>query len=404
MRTAAASLRHNAWFWAAVAVLAVLAWQALTVYANYGGNWTGLFCTGQRTRLPANLEATTQRHSSPFGYDGQYYRLLAHDPFLLHGTAAFLDGPLVRSRRILVPLSAWILAAGRPGLIDGAYILVIAGFIFGGVYWLASILVRQGRHAAFGLLFLVVPAIVVSIDRMTVDLALGALTAALAYQLISGRDKGPALWLTLAAAGLVRETGLLLPFGCVLAAAYRRDFRKALLWSSAALPTLCWFAYLQFHALPPSAVTVAQVVPHWLEPRHWQLGLFSRALHPLPYPYTPALVLLARVIDLIALAATAAAAVLGALRLRATQSGSLRVVLALHVALVFALTANFFWATPFGYTRPLAPLFVLLLVGDGMPVGYAALARAALLSVLVDLRLFTEIKGQVFGILRWFVN
>jgi len=401
MRAGAANLRHNAWFWAAVAVLLVLAWQALTVHANYGGNWTGLFCTGQRTRLPANLEAVTRRDGSPFGYDGQYYRLLAHDPFLRHGTAAFLDGPLVRSRRILVPLSAWVLAAGRPGLIDGAYILVVAAFLFGGVYWLASILVRQGRHAAFGLLFLAVPATIVSIDRMTVDLAVGALTAALAYQLISGRDKGPPLWLTLAAAGLVRETGLLLALGCVLAAAYRRDFRKALLWSSAAVPALCWFAYLQFSALPPSAVTVAQVVPRWLEPHHWQFGLFSRALHPIPYPYAPALLLLARVIDWIALGATAAAAVVGALRLRATRSGSLRVVLALHAALVFTLTANYFWVTPFGYTRPLAPLFVLLLVGDGMPAGYGALARAALLSALVDLRLFTEIKAQVFGMLHW---
>lgn len=403
LRAAALNLRHNAWLWPAVAVLLVLAWQALTVYANYGGNWTGLFCTGQRTRLPANLAPGTWRNAAPLGYDGQYYRLLAHDPFLVHGTAAFLNGPLVRSRRILVPLSAWILAAGRPGLIDAAYILVIAAFIFGGVYWLGRILVRQGRHAAFGLLFLVVPATIVSIDRMTVDLALGALTAALAYQLISGRDKGPGLWLTLAAAGLVRETGLLLASGCVLAAVYRRDFHKALLWSSAAVPALCWFAYLQFYALPPSEVTVAAAVPHWLAP-HWQFGILSRALHPQHYNYVPALLLLAQGIDLIALAGVAAAAVVGALRLRATQSVTLRAVLALHVLLVFALTDRGFWITPFGYSRPLAPLFVLLLVGDGLPAGYRALTRAALISGLVDLRLFSEIKAQVFGVLHWLVS
>jgi hypothetical protein len=402
MRAHAMSLRQNAWFWASAAVVLVLGWQALTVHVNYGGNWTGLFCTGQHTRLPANLEAGTWRNSSPFGYDGQYYRLLAHDPFLLDGTAAFLDGPLVRSRRILVPLSAWILVAGRPGLIDGAYVLVIAAFAFGGVYWLSSILIRQDRHAAFGLLFLAVPATIISIDRMTIDVALGALTAAVAYQLISGRDRGPALWLTLAAAGLVRETGLLLALGCLLAAAYRRDYRKALLWSSAALPALCWFAYLQFHALPPSAV--AQAVPKWLAPHHWQFGILSRALHPLPYPYTPGLLLLAHVFDWIALAATAAAAVMGLLRLRTTRSESLRAVLGLHAVLLFVLIQNFFWVTPFGYARPLAPLFVLLLVGDGRPAGYRALARAALVSMLVDLRLFTEIKAQVFGILHRFVG
>ena len=403
MRADTASLRHNAWFWAAVAVVGVLAWQALTVHANYGGNWTGLFFTGQTTRLPANLEPGTRRDSSPYGYDGQFYRMLAHDPFLLHGTAEFLDGPLVRGRRILVPLAAWILAAGRPSLIDGAYILVMAGFVFGGVYWLASILVRQDRHAAFGLLFLAVPATIVSIDRMTVDLVVGALTAGVAYRLVSGRDKGPGLWWMLAAAGLVRETGLLLALGCVLAAAYRRDFRRALRWSSAAIPALCWFAYVQ-HALPASAIAAEQWIPSWARPDSWEFGLFSRALQPLRYPYTPTLLLLARLIDWAALGATAAAAVMGALRLRATQSGSLRAVMALHVALVLAMTNSFFWLTPFGYARPLAPLFVLLLVGDGMPAGYAALARAALVSVLVDMRLFTEIKAQVFGVLRWFLG
>ena len=61
-------------------------------------------------------------------------------------------------------------------------------------------------------------------------------------------------------------------------------------------------------------------------------------------------------------------------------------------------------ATPFGYTRPLAPLFVLLLAGDGMPAGYGALARAALVSILVDLRLCAEIKAQAFGVLRWFLG
>ena len=400
MRAYTASLRHNAWFWAALAVVAVLAWQSLTVHANSGGNWTGLFFTGRTTRLPTSLQPGTRRDSSPGGYDGAYYRMLAHDPFLRHGTAAFLDQPLIRSRRILVPLAAWILAAGRPGLIDGAYILVVAGFVFSGVYWLASILVQQGRHAAFGVLFLAVPATIVSIDRMTVDLAVGALTAGVAYRLISGRDKGPGLWLTLAAAGLVRETGLLLALACVLAAAYRRDFRKALLWSSAAIPALCWFVYVQ-HALPAGMLAGSESIPAWLRPQSWEFGLFSRALDPVSYSYTPTLLLLARMFDWTALAATAGAAVMGALRLRATQSGPVRAMLALHVALVLALTNSAFWITPFGYARPLAPLFVLLLAGDGMPAGYGALARAALVSVLVDLRLFTEIKAQVFGVLRW---
>ena len=187
MRTATAGLRQNAWFWAAVAVVGVLAWQALTVRANYGGNWTGLFCTGQTAPSPQTssvaptatvrrmaMTASTTGCSLAIRFCGPFSRP-APDPFAPDSRAA--DGLDARGR--------------PPGLIDGAYILVMAGFVFGGVCWLASILVRQGRHAVFGLLFLAVPATIVSIDRMTADLAVGALTAGVAYRLISGRDKGP---------------------------------------------------------------------------------------------------------------------------------------------------------------------------------------------------------------------
>ena len=80
---------------------AVLGWQALTVHANYGGNWTGLFRTGGAMRAPERLAASTFRNRDPQGYDGQFYRYLAHDPFLQQGTAAYFDDALLRSRRIL---------------------------------------------------------------------------------------------------------------------------------------------------------------------------------------------------------------------------------------------------------------------------------------------------------------
>jgi hypothetical protein len=221
----AVAARPRPWRWAVLGAVLVLAWQALTVQANYAGNWSGLFRTGTLVSVLPQLASSTFRDPSPHGYDGQYYRFLAHDPFLRSGASAYLDGPKVRASRILVPLAAWALAAGRPGLIDAAYVLVLAGFIFAGVYWLASIMLRLGRPPALGLLFLVIPATVVSIDRMTVDVALGALTAGFVLYFLEDRE--PGMWLTAAAAGLVRETGLLLVAACVLAALFRRDFRQS---------------------------------------------------------------------------------------------------------------------------------------------------------------------------------
>lgn len=235
-------LRASPWAWAALAVSLVLAWQALTVRANYAGNWTGLFRTGHAGALPLRLASGTFRNANPFGYDGQYYRMLAHDPFLRRETASYLDSPLLRSRRILVPLAAWALAGGRDGWIDGAYVLVVAACVFLGVFGLAKTMQLHGRHPAWGLLFAVVPAVPIAVDSMTVDVAIAALTACFAYRLASGSDRG--LWWILASACLVRETGVLLAAACALAALARRDVRKACLWASAALPTLVWYGYL----------------------------------------------------------------------------------------------------------------------------------------------------------------
>ena len=85
--------------------------------------------------------------------------------------------PPLRYRRILVPALAWALALGRDSAIHAAYLAVILGFVFLGVYWLARAIESRGRHPAWGLMFVIMPASLVSMDRMTVDVALAALTA-----------------------------------------------------------------------------------------------------------------------------------------------------------------------------------------------------------------------------------
>lgn len=142
---------------ALAAFLAVLGWQALTVRANYSGNWTGLFRTGANAPVPSALLPSTLRNAHPVGYDGQFYRILAHDPLLRHGAAAFLDAPALRAGRILIPALAYAIAAGQPAWIDAAYILLIDASIAAGVFLLALLFLHYGRPAPFGLLFLLLP-------------------------------------------------------------------------------------------------------------------------------------------------------------------------------------------------------------------------------------------------------
>jgi hypothetical protein len=391
------SLRASPWAWAALAVSLVLAWQALAVRANYGGNWTGLFRTAHAGALPPRLAFGTFRNASPFGYDGQFYRMLAHDPFLRRDTASYLDAPLLRSRRILVPLAAWALAGGRDGWIDGAYVLVVAGCVFLGVYALAMTMQLYGRHAAWGLLFVVVPAVPIAVDSMTVDVAIAALTACFAYRLASGSDRG--LWWILASACLVRETGVLLAAACVVVALAKRDVRKACLWGSAAIPTMVWYGYL--YRVLPAAALAEGFVPTWFYP-HASAGMLMRTVDPPRHLQLATGVQgLVRALDFVALLATLLTIAAGIALLRKMRPPAIGAAFLLYLGLVLAATDKDFWNTPYGYTRPIAPVFLLPLVAAGSIRQRWVLPAVAVLPALVDLRILGEMETLAVGVLRF---
>jgi hypothetical protein len=372
---------------AALAVLLVLAWQTITVHVNYQGNWTGLFRIGSQKKLPPALAQEAFRNASPTGYDGQYYLILAHDPFLRNSAAAYLDEALMRSRRILLPAMAWALAAGRPTFIAGAYVIVVLAFIFAGAYWLARIQMFQGRHPAWGLCFLAMPPVLVAVDSMTVDVAIAAAAAGFAWHLITGRVS--ALWLILAAAALVRETGLLLVAACAFASIYQRDWRKAALWTTAALPAFFWYCYLQA-VLPVAAAT--ELIPHGMP------GYLLRMLVPIPYTqFSPLLRTVARVLDELALVSTLTLAVISIARLRSVRPTAQKIAQVLYVVMLFAMTGHYFWYSAYSYGRTLAPIFVLPITGDRPRI-------ALTLALLVDLRILAEFQSQAQHILHWLVG
>jgi hypothetical protein len=192
---------------AVFAVLGVFAWQAAFVEFKFGGNWTALFLSGDQFPLPPSLAGDgVYRFPGSHGYDGQFYHFIAHDPLLLTDAVNYVDSPELRWRRILVPGLAHILALGQPGWIDSAYVAVALAAIFLGVYWLAGFSRLHDLPAYFGLAFLAVPAVLVAIERMTVDVALAALAVGFIYY---GRE-GPmwAFYTMLMLAPLARETGL----------------------------------------------------------------------------------------------------------------------------------------------------------------------------------------------------
>jgi len=69
----------------------------------------------------------------------------------------------------------------------------------------------------------------------------------------------------------------------------------------------------------------------------------------------------------------------------------------LFVLLIFSITARGFWSSAYGFSRPFAPLWVLLLAGDRP-------RTALMLSLLLDLRVSVEFQSQALRIFEWFVG
>ena len=328
-------------------VLAI-AGQFLTVHFNYHGDPTALFFTGRQTVIPDSLGESLYRAPDEVGFDGQFYHLIAHDPFLRKGYSASVDNARLRWRRILVPLAAFLLAFGRAGWIDTAFFTVTAAFVFLGVYWLACLARIHKLHAAYGLLFLTLPAVFISLERMTVDVAVTALAIGFALYL---RNPGWKLFAVLAAAPLARETGLILAVGCCLHELLRRNWR-GLAWSGAsALPFALWAGFVHLRT-PPDATVWAAPFPFF--------GLVRRTLDPFPFEISGAWVGAAAVTDYLGIVAIWIAIAAAFVLARSKPRDPIALAGLGFVLLAAVLGKADVWQQAYGFSRIFSPWFVLL--------------------------------------------
>ena len=366
---------------ALAAVLAVWCWQLATVHFNYAGNWTALFCIAPEWPRPACASSETLYTFPGSGYDGQMYHLIAHDPFMRRGAVAAMDDPPLRYRRILVPALAWALALGRDSAIHFTYFAVILGFVFLGVYWLARAMVIHDRNAAWGLMFVLMPGVLVSMDRMTVDVGLASLAAG--FVLYS--ESRWKLLLILVCAALTRETGLLLTAGYGVFLLSRRRFGDSLWAAATTVPAMIWYVYVSRNTPPEPPANMSTLIPlgGWIE----------RVAHPFAYnlPHWPALA--ATELDYVALAGVAL--MLGhAVWLAWTRSWNARAaaIYMFAVAIIF-IGSRSVWDDAFGYGRVITPLMVLLAAEDSV-----AFVPVAMIDARIGLNFLKQIMGVVRGL------
>lgn len=292
------SVIQSKWCWAGLAVLAALLWQAAIVHTRFGGDWTGLYYSGDRFRLPPELEEHTYRHRDSSGYDAQFYRLMAHDPLARKGCAGCFDAESYRRRRVAVPAMAWLLGLGQTRLIDFAYLAVIHLLIGAGVVLLSCLSESYGRHPAWGLAFLFYPATMNGVARLLPDLALGV---AVCGFLLWRQNRWVWAWVLLAAGCLTRELGVLTVAAAAGQELWRRRWGLAAMWASTALPALGWWASLWQRSAPGSD----SAKYGWLG-SHALIGFFDRIVSPVDYAQAPLVDLALQLSDTAAVAGLAA--------------------------------------------------------------------------------------------------
>lgn len=376
-----------------LAAALALSWQALTVRYNFEGNWTGLFYTGGNLSVPPELNRERiYTLAGKIGYDGQYYHYIAHDPFRLKGFEKYMDAPRLRYRRILVPLTAHLLAAGQDRFVDVAFVGVILLSVFLGTYWLGGYASDCGWHPAWGLGFLLTPAAIISIDRLVVDIALASLT--IGFALYARRGPPWKLYLVLVCALLARETGALLLGGYCVYLLWQRLPRKAFLFGTAAVPALVWFWYLQTRTrgdlIRLFMHSAAGFLPfgHRMSPQ-LRIGL---PVYDLPRFLAGALTAL----DYLALLGMALAVVLAVRFVLERSRGPQEFAGLLYAFMVVSLAFVFSQGDVYTFPRVASPLLVLVALH-----GLAPGARAGLLPlVLVVPRLAAQLSPQLLGVLR----
>jgi len=366
--------------------LALFCWQFLTVHYNYGGNWTALFCISRRMPVPDFLKSEQLYHFSHAGYDGMVYHLIAHDPWMRKGSADVIASAPFRYQRILVPALAWLAAFGQDRWIHPAYFGVILGFAFLGAYWLSLFASNAGLAPAWGLAFLLTPATITSIDRMTVDIALAAVTAG--FALYASESPDWRVLVLLACAALSRETGALLILGYAVYLFTRKNIRGGLLAIFTAVPAAAWFLFLS-HGQKSTLPGYGGWVP--------MAGFIHRVTRPLRYHHFAAFErIAAHALDLVALAGVALALFYAARMLvRGTWDGRAAVVYALALSVVF-LRSGAVWFDAYAFGRVLTPFLLLIAM---VSMGARPLA-AFLPMLLVDARIGLNIVTQIAGVFR----
>lgn len=264
-------------------------YQFLYCYLLPNGDLTSLFFSGALLTHPPELERSGYRYRNSTGYDGQMYRILAHDPLSRKGYWSYLDSPRLRARRILIPAVAGLLGGGSVAAVDWWYVAITDILI--GLGGLCFVRLAEGycSRLAAVILYSFIPAVIASTDRMALDGP--AVAGFLAVWLFLRERRTTPLFAVLAVLPLIRETGLLINVGAGIVFFRSGEYRRLALAATTAIPALLWWSFVAAHT-PASGLGSLLSVP--LVPQI--VRLFTLVSRPVP----PLVNTLLQVVDMVA--------------------------------------------------------------------------------------------------------
>jgi hypothetical protein len=183
------------------------------------------------------------------GFDGQFFLALAEDPLVGQGTAKSLDSPVLRARRIGLPLVAWLLAPLAGGAAAGLLLAETASLLLL-VALAQSGARRQGLPPWLCCIIVLLLPFALSVELVTAELPTAAVLLLAAHLHVSGNRRSALV--ALAAACLFKEVAVLAVVALAAASLLQGRRREGALRLACILPFLGWQAYLGLRFPPGS--------------------------------------------------------------------------------------------------------------------------------------------------------
>jgi hypothetical protein len=251
------------------------------------------------------------------------------------------------------------------------------------------VVARAGLHPAWGLAFLLTPAAVTSLDRMTVDVAVAAFTVG--FVLFASGGPNWKVFVVLAGATLTKEQATPMVVGYALYLVTQKRLVPAIVALASALPMFAWFLYLK-RALPaqPSMLSSMSWIP--------MAGFVDAILHPVEYPMTPFKNAVGVAFDYVALAGFLIALALTvrlAIRRRWNPGASAAYALGIST---LALGNRLLWISAYAFGRGLTSLYLLVAIEELSAQPWLGVLPILLIDARIGLNFVSQIQGVFHGL------